>query len=51
MSLFRSLGWEDLLREEMAIHSRILALKLAWTEELDGLKFMGSQELDITEHT
>ena len=29
----RSLGWEDLLEEEMATHSSILALEIPWTEE------------------
>ena len=29
----RSLGWEDPLEEEMAIHSSILAWKTPWTEE------------------
>ena len=27
------LGWEDSLEEEMAIHSRILAWRIPWTEE------------------
>ena len=30
---FRSLGWEDPLEEEMAIHSSIPAWKISWTEE------------------
>ena len=29
----RSLGWEDPLEKEMAIHSRTIAWKIAWTEE------------------
>ena len=29
----RSLGWEDLLEEEMATHSGILAWEIPWTEE------------------
>ena len=33
----QSLDGEDPLEEEMAIHSSILAWKIAWTEELDGL--------------
>ena len=33
----RSLGWEDPLEEEMAMHSSILAWKIPWTEEPDGL--------------
>ena len=33
----RSLGQEDPLEEEMAIHSSILAWEIPWTEELGGL--------------
>ena len=33
----RLLGWEDLLEEEMATHSSILAWKIPWTEESGGL--------------
>jgi len=33
----QSLGWEDLLEEEMATHSTILALEIPWTEEFGGL--------------
>ena len=33
----RSLGWEDLLEEEMATYSSILAWKIPWTEESGGL--------------
>ena len=33
----QSLGQEDPLEEEMAIHSRILAWKIPWTEEPDSL--------------
>ena len=29
----RSLGWEDPLEKEMAIHSRTIAWKVPWTEE------------------
>ena len=46
----RSLGWEDPLEEEMAIHSSILAWKIPWTEEPGGLQSMGFKELDMTEH-
>ena len=35
------LGWEDLLEKEMATHSSILALKIPWTQDPGGLKFMG----------
>ena len=32
-----SLGWEDPLEEEMATHSRILALRIPGTEKPSGL--------------
>ena len=32
------------LEKEMATHSSILAWEIPWTEELDRLQFMGSQE-------
>ena len=32
-----SLGWEDSLEKEMAIHSSILAWEILWTEESGGL--------------
>ena len=35
----------------MATHSSILAWKIPWTEQPGGLQSMGSQELDMTEHT
>ena len=38
----QSLGWEDLLEKEMAIHSSILAWRIPWKEELSGLQSMGS---------
>ena len=38
----------DLLEKEMAIHSRILAWRIPWTEEPGGLQSMGLQELDMT---
>ena len=44
----RSLGWEDPLEKEMAIHSSILAWKIPWTEEPGGLQSMGAQESDMT---
>ena len=33
----------------MATHSSILAWRIPWTEEPDGLQSMGLQELDVTE--
>ena len=40
-----SLGQEDLLEEEMAIHSSVLAWRVPWTEEPGGLKSMGLQRI------
>ena len=36
---------EDPLKEEMATHSSILAWKIPWTEEPEGLESMGSQRV------
>ena len=44
----RSLGWEDPLEKEMAIHSSTLAWKIPWMEEPGRLQSMGSQR-DTTE--
>ena len=44
-SKVQSLGWEDPLEKEMATHSSILAWKISWTEEPDGLQSMGSQRI------
>ena len=41
----QSLGQEDPLEKEMAIHSFILAWKIPRTEELGGLQFMVSQRV------
>ena len=41
----RSLGWEDPLEKEVAIHSSILAWRIPWTEEPDGLQSMGLQKV------
>ena len=38
-------SWEDPLEKQMATHSSILAWKILWTEELDGLQYMGSQRV------
>ena len=35
----RSLGQEDPLEKEMAIHASILAGRIPWTEEYDGLRW------------
>ena len=45
----QSLGWEDPLEKEMAIHSSILAWRIPRTEEPGGLQFMGHKESDTTE--
>ena len=41
----QSLGREDPLEKEMAIHSSTLAWKIPWTEEPDRLQSMGSQRV------
>ena len=41
----QSLGGEDLLEKEMAIHFSIPAWKIPWTEESGGLQSMGSQRV------
>ena len=41
----RSLGWENPLEKEMAIHSRTIAWKIPWTEEPGRLQPMGSQRV------
>ena len=37
-----SLDWEDPLEEGLATHSSILAWRIPWTEEADGLQSTGS---------
>ena len=41
----QSLGREDPLEKGMATHSSILAWKIPWTEESDGLPYIGSQRV------
>ena len=41
----QSLGWEDPLEKEMAIHSGNLAWKIPWTEEPGRLQCIGSQRV------
>ena len=41
----RSLGWEDPLEKGIATHSSILVWRIPWTEELGGLKPIGSQRV------
>ena len=40
-----SLGREDSLEKGMATHSRILAWRIPWTEELGRLQYMGLQRV------
>ena len=50
----RSLGWEDPLEKEMAIHSSTIAWKISWTEEPGRLESMGSQRVRhdwVTSHS
>ena len=44
-TLVQSLGWEDPLEKKMATHSNILAWRIPWTEEHDGLQFMGCKRV------
>ena len=44
MKLKDALAWEDLLEEEMATHSSILAYEIPWTEEPVGPQSMRSQK-------
>ena len=39
-----SLDLEDALEKEMATHSSILAWRIPWTQDPEGLQFMGSQK-------
>ena len=39
----QSLGWEDPLEKEMAVHPSTLAWKITWMEKLGKLQSMGSQ--------
>ena len=41
----RSLGQEDPLEKEIAIHSSILAWRIPWTEGSGGLQSIGSQRV------
>ena len=39
------LGWKDPLEEGMATQSSILAWRISWTEESDGLQSIGLQRI------
>ena len=41
----QSLDGEDPLEEGMAIHARILAWRIPWTEKPDGLQSIGSHRV------
>ena len=41
----QSLGQEDSLQEGMAVHSRILAWRIPWTEEPCRVQSIGSQRV------
>ena len=41
----QSLGWENPLEKEMAMHSSILALEIPWTEEFGGLQYIVLQRV------
>ena len=45
----QSLGQEDTLEKETATHPSILAWRIPWMEEPDGLSPWGCKELDMTE--
>ena len=42
----QSVGWEDFLEKEMAIHSSILAWKIPWMEKPGRLYSMGSERVE-----
>ena len=42
----QSMEWEDFLEKGMETHSSILAWRIPWTEEPDGLQSMGSQRVE-----
>ena len=45
-----SLGWEDLLEEEMATHSSILAWKkIPWTVEPGGLQRVAKSQTQLSD--
>ena len=45
----QSLGQQDLLEKELAIHPSILAWRIPWTEEPGGLQSTVCKELNMTE--
>ena len=51
VGLIPRLGREDPVEQEMATHSRNLAWKIPWTEELGSYSPWGRKEPDVIEHT
>ena len=51
IGLIPCLGREDPLEQDMATHSRNLAWKIPWTEELGSYNPWGHKESDVIEHT
>ena len=47
----QSLGWEDPLEKEMAIHSSILAWRIPWTEEPGRVTKSQTQLKQLSMHT
>ena len=51
----RSLGWKDPLEKGMETHPHMLAWRIPWTKEPDGLQSMGLQKesdtVEVTEPT
>ena len=46
----QSLGWEDPLEEEMAVHSSVLAGRICGQRSMAGYRPWGCKELDMTEN-
>ena len=42
------LGQEDSLEEDMTAHFSIIAWRIPWTEEPDGLQFIGNKKSKMT---
>ena len=42
----QSLDWNDPLKKRMATHTSVLAWRVPWTEEPDGLQSKGSQRVE-----
>ena len=43
----QSLDWEDLLEEGKAIHFSILAWRIPWTDEPEGLQAIGAHRVRL----